>query len=208
MRLFLLVTFGVSMLVWVAAAQEASPSPTPETTPTPAVESGPSPEPAMPQESPTPSVEPQAPADLLPESKTLPAPPPNIPSPFDLIPEGTKIEIPAFPANKPSAEKQENDNRRFRQIRTIAARDPYAIYLFDRAKLTKTDTSRRRYMRAYYLAMCGQMRRLEPKLKATIDAFENGMISRVFQHNIKPTIPPEDLDRYRAAEREHQRSGQ
>jgi hypothetical protein len=208
MRFLLRVAIGISFFARVSAAQEASPSPTPEATPTPAAEAGPSPESAMPQESATPNPEPQAPADLLPESKTLPGPPPNIPSPFDLIPEGTKIEIPAFPANKTSAEQQENDRRRFRQLRTIAARDPYAIYLFDRAKVTKTDASRRRYMRAYYFAMCSQMRRLDPKLKPTIDAFENGMISRVVQHNLKPTIPPEDLAHYRAVEREQKHAGQ
>jgi hypothetical protein len=207
MKGLFLVTIGVLTLIKVGLAQEAGSSPTPSSTvaPTPAAESGLSPVPAPPQDVPTPLPEPQAPPDLLPESNALPAQPSNTPSPFDLIPEGAKIELPGFPGNKSSAEQQENDKRRFRQIRTIAARNPYAIYLFDRAKLMKTDSSRRQYLRAYYLAMCNQMRRLEPKLKTTIDAFEIGMIFRVAQHNMKPTVPPEDLARYRAAKREEPR---
>jgi hypothetical protein len=209
MKVLLLITFSVSMLTGVCLSQEADPSPTPEATeaPTPPVESSPVLEPAAPQESPAHSVEPQAPPDLLPESNALPTRPSNTPSPFDLQPEGTKIELPTLPGNKPSAEQQENDQRRFRQIRTIAARNPYAIYLFDRAKVMKTDSSRRQYMRAYYLAMCNQMRRLEPKLKTTIDTFEAAMTARVVQHNMKPTVPPEDLARYRAAKREDNHFG-
>lgn len=162
----------------------------------------------MPQGSPAPTAEPQAPPDLLPESKSLPAQPTGTPSPLDLIPEGSKVEIPTFPANKPSAEQLENDKRRFRQLRTIAGRDPYAIYLFDRAKVLKTNESRRQYLRAYYLVMCNQMRKMEPRLTAMIDAFEGGMISRVTQHNLKPTVPIQDMARFRAAELETKHSSQ
>ena len=208
MRSLLSLTLSFASLVTFASAQDAQPSPTATPAPTPVPEVSPSAEPVMPEGSPAPTAEPQAPPDLLPESKSLPAQPNETPSPLDLIPEGTKVEIPSFPANKTSAEQQENDRRRFRQLRTIAARDPYAIYLFDRAKVMKTDESRRQYTRAYYLAICNQMRKIEPRLRVTIDAFEAGMISRVNQHTIKPTVPIQDMARFRAAEREPKHSSQ
>ena len=179
----------------VASAQNAQPSPTESLSqPTPTAQ--PSPAPAA---SPTP--ESQGVPELLPESKTLPVQPPQTPLPPDLIPEGTKPKPPGPPAPNPaSAEQQEKDKVRFRQIRTIAQRNPFAIYLLRRAMLEKTDEGEREYLRAYYTTMGDQMRKLEPRLKPVIDGFEFVNIAFLSQYNIRPTIPLRDIRRYQAAQ--------
>ena len=197
----MLVSLSAALLAEIVCAQDAEPSPT--ASPAPISENAPSPQPAMPKASPSPTAELKAPPDLLPESRSLPAQPVDTPIPYDLMPEGTKLEIPELHLDKPSAEQQEEDKVRFRQLRTIAVRNLYAMYLYDRARLTKTEESRREYLRAYYELMCNQMRRVEPRLKATIDAYENLMISRVIQDNIKPTIPVRDLAKFQAEEQAH-----
>ena len=195
MRLLILSLFNLLFVVAVASAQNAQPSPTeslPQPTPTPQEEASPAP---------TASPAPQGVPELLPESKTLPVQPPQTPLPPDLIPEGTKPKPPGLPAPNPaSAEQQEKDKVRFRQIRTIARRNPFAIYLLGRAMLEKTDEGEREYMRAYYTTMCDQMRKLEPRLKPVIDAFENLNVGRLSQFGIRPTIPLRDIRRYEAAQ--------
>jgi hypothetical protein len=202
MRFLILFSLGAALFAPASSAQETSPTPTPA----PESEASPGTQQTVPEFSPIVPAEPQAPADLLPESNTLPEQPPNGPAPYkpmpyDLLPRGGKAALPGLQSQKPSAEQLEKDKTRFRQLRTIAARNPYAIYIFDRAKFTKTAESKREYMRAYYESLCNEMRHREPRLKATIDAFENFMVSRVIQHNIKPTIPMKDFAAYQAAER-------
>ena len=195
MRLLILSLFNLLFVGAVASAQNAQPSPTeslPQPTPTPQEEASPVP---------TASPAPQGVPELLPESKTLPVQPPQTPLPPDLIPEGTKPKPPGLPAPNPaSAEQQEKDKVRFRQIRTIARRNPFAIYLLGRAMLEKTAEGEREYMRAYYTTMCDQMRKLEPRLKPVIDAFENLNVGRLSQLGIRPTIPLRDIRRYEAAQ--------
>jgi hypothetical protein len=195
MRLLILSLFNLLFVGAVASAQNAQPSPTeslPQPTPTPQEEASPAP---------TASPAPQGVPELLPESKTLPVQPPQTPLPPDLIPEGTKPKPPGLPAPNPaSAEQQEKDKVRFRQIRTIAQRNPFAIYLLGRAMLEKTAEGEREYLRAYYTTMCDQMRKLEPRLKPVIDIFENLNVARVSQFGIRPTIPLRDIRRYEAAQ--------
>jgi hypothetical protein len=195
MRLLILSLFNLLFVGAVASAQNAQPSPTeslPQPTPTPQEEASPAP---------TASPAPQGVPELLPESKTLPVQPPQTPLPPDLIPEGTKPKPPGLPAPNPaSAEQQEKDKVRFRQIRTIARRNPFAIYLLGRAMLEKTAEGEREYLRAYYTTMCDQMRKLEPRLKPVIDAFENLNVGRLSQFGIRPTIPLRDIRRYEAAQ--------
>ena len=195
MRLLILSLFNLLFVGAVASAQNAQPSPTeslPQPTPTPQEEASPAP---------TASPAPQGVPELLPESKTLPVQPPQTPLPPDLIPQGTKPKPPGLSAPNPaSAEQQEKDKVRFRQIRTIARRNPFAIYLLGRAMLEKTDEGEREYMRAYYTTMCDQMRKLEPRLKPVIDIFENLNVARVSQFGIRPTIPLRDIRRYEAAQ--------
>jgi hypothetical protein len=193
----LLVASLINLLfaVAVASAQNALPSPTESLSqPTPTAQ--PSPAPAA---SPTP--ESQGVPELLPESKTLPVQPPQTPLPADLIPEGTKPKPSGPPAPNPaSAEQREKDRVRFRQILTIAQRNPFAIYLLRRTMLEKTDEGKREWLRDYYTTMGDQMRKLEPRLKPVIDAFEYGNIGLLSQFNIRPTIPLRDIRRYEAAQ--------
>jgi len=195
MRLPILSLLNLLFVVAFASAQNAQPSPTeslPQPTPTPQEEASPVP---------TASPAPQGVPELLPESKTLPVQPPETPLPPDLIPEGTKPKPPGLPVPNPaSAEQQEKDKVRFRQIRTLAQRNPFAIYLLRRAMLEKTEEGEREYLRAYYTTTCDQMRKLEPRLKPVINAFENGNIARVSLLGVRPTIPLRDIRRYEAAQ--------
>jgi hypothetical protein len=196
MRLLILSLLNLLFVGAVASAQDAQPSPTASSQPTPTPQQEASP---VPTASPTP--ESQGTPELLPESKTLPVPPPETPLPPDLIPEGTKPKPPGVPAPNPaSAEQQEKDKVRFRQIRTIAQRNPFAIYLLRRAMLEKTSEGEREYLRAYYTTTCDQMRKLEPRLALLIDAFEGANIGRLSQLAIRPTIPLRDIRRYEAAQ--------
>ena len=197
MRLLILSLFNLLFIVAVASAQNAQPSPTesaPQPTPTPREEASPAP-------TASPAPEPQGVPELLPESKTLPVQPPETPLPPDLIPQGTKPRPPGLPAPNPaSAEQREKDKVLFRQIRTIAQRNPFAIYLLRRATHEKTDEGKREYLRAYYTTICDQMRKLEPRLKPVIDPFEIGNVARLSQLGIRPTIPLRDFRRYEAAQ--------
>jgi len=187
--------FNLLFVLAVASAQNAQPSPTqslPQPTPTPQQEASPGP---------SASPESQGVPEILPESKALPTQPPETPLPPDLIPGGTKPKPPGPPVPNPaSAEQQEKDKVRFRQIRTIAQRNPFAIYLLRRSVLEKTDEGKREYLRDYYTTMCDQMRKLEPRLKPLIDAFEIGNVWRLSQLGIRPTIPLRDIRRYEAAQ--------
>jgi hypothetical protein len=166
-----------------------------------AAESSPSPEQqAAPESSPAPTPLPQFAPDLLPESKTLPPLPPASALPPDLIPERPKpVTTTPFPSAG-SAEQLELDRIRFRQIRTIAVREPFAIYLARRATEAKTEQGRREYFRAYYTTMAIYMRRLEPRLKALIDGFEAANLGRFSPTGLRPTIPLRDLRRFERLE--------
>jgi hypothetical protein len=201
---FLISTLVVLLFtVAAASAQETESTPAataPQTTATPQKQSG-----QTQTASPTPAVSPtpesQEPPQLLPESKTLPAQPPETALPHDLIPGGAKPQIPGSVPNPTSAEQLEKDKIRFRQLRTIAVRDPYATYFWRRARMERTNEMKREYLRAYYATMCDEMRKLEPRLKPMIDAFENANIGRLSQLVIRPTVPERDVPRFEASQR-------
>jgi hypothetical protein len=183
-----------------ALAQEAEPTPAaaaPQSSPTPEEQSGPT-EAASPIPVVSPTPEAQETPQLLPESKTLPERPAEMVLPRDLIPEGTKPRIPSSIPNPTSAEQLEKDKFRFRQLRTTAVRDPYAIYFWRRARLERTDEMKREYLRVYYITMCNKMRKLEPRLKPMIDAFETANIARLSQVAARPTVPGRDVPRFEA----------
>jgi len=203
MRLLISSLTVVLLCFGAASAQETEPTPSataPQSSPTPEEQSG-----RTDTASPTPVVSPtpesQESPQLLPESKTLPAQPAETVLPRDLIPEGTKPRIPGSILNPTSAEQLEKDKFRFRQLRTIAVRDPYAVYFWRRARLEHTDEMKREYLRVYYLTMCDEMRKLEPRLKPMIDAFENLNIGRLSQVASRPTVPGRDVPRFEASQR-------
>ena len=196
---FLISSLMVLLLaLGAASAQETEPTPTPSTSQATGAQSA---SPATPAASPTPELQQQEP-QLLPESNAIPFPPPETslpPLPQDLIPQGAKPQFPGSIPNPTSAEQQEKDRIRFRQIRTIAVRNPYAIYFLRRARLASTDEMKREYLRVYFTTMCDQMRKLEPRLKLMIDTFENANIGRASQLVLRPTVPARDIPRFKAS---------
>jgi hypothetical protein len=196
MRFLISILMVLLVAVGAASAQEAEPKPTTGTSPATDAQSA-SPAPAP---SPTPELQQQEP-QLLPNSNELPLPPETAipPLPQDLIPQGVKPQFPGSIPNPTSAEQLEKDRVRFRQIRTIAIRNPYAIYFSRRARLAPTDEMKREYLRVYYTTMCEQMRKLEPRLKLMIDTFETINIARASQTGLRPTVPARDLARFKAS---------
>jgi hypothetical protein len=191
----------ILLAVGAASAQETEPTPSatvPQSSSVPEERNG---QTGVPAPVPTATPEAQEVPQLLPESNELPAQPTQSVLPRDLIPEGAKPLIPGAIPNPTSAEQLEKDKVRFRQLRTIAVRDPYAIYFWRRARLEQTDEMKREYLRVYYVTMCDKMRKLEPRLKTMIDAFESGNISRLSQTLSRPTVPERDIPRFKAAQR-------
>jgi hypothetical protein len=97
--------------------------------------------------------------------------------------------------NRPSAAQQLADRVRFRQLRTIAQNDPFALKLWLTAQQAPTIEGRREYTRAYYHYLGARMRALEPRLEAMINAYETAGVASATQVNIRPTIPLRDLHR-------------
>ena len=198
--------WSLAVMLWTvgaALAQETGPTPAtaaPQTSPTPEEQSGEAPT-ASPMSVASPTPESQEPPQLLPESKTLPPQPAETVLPRDLIPEGAKPRIPGSIPSPTSAEQLEKDKIRFRQLRTIAVRDPYAVYFWRRARLEHTDEMKREYLRVYYVTMCDEMRKLEPRLKPMIDAFEASNLGRVSPVGARPTVPGRDIPRFEASQR-------
>jgi hypothetical protein len=192
-------------ILFIAAtvsAQQVEPSPA--ATPQPPETTTQSPGQETPTASPVPMVsptpEPQQAPQLLPDTNALPSQPSATPGLRDLIPGGIMPVIPGLLPGASSAEQLEKDKFRFREIRTIAVRNPYAVYLLRKARSEQTDELKREYLRVYYLTMCDEMRKLEPRLKGMIDAFENSNVGRSSPIGQRPTIPGRDIPRYKAIE--------
>ena len=198
---FLISSLVLLLIVTGASAQEIEATPmavVPQSTATPSSQTGQT-QTASPTPTVSPTPAPQEQPQLLPESNALPTQPAETPLPRDLMPQGAKPSIPGSVPNPTSAEQLEKDKFRFRQLRTIAARNPYAIYLLRRAGLERTDEMKREYLRVYYITMADEMRRLEPRLKPMIDGFESANVGRVSQVAQRPTVPERDIPRYEAS---------
>ncbi|MBV9492538.1 MAG: hypothetical protein JO069_22825 [Verrucomicrobia bacterium] len=168
----------------------------------PAPGTGSSPSPLItpqPEPSPTPSVTPpprpeNAAPDLLPEIQGPPPPSATpTPNPRDLLPYGPVPQVVPSPSQL-SATQQLNDLIRFRELRTLSERDPYAVWLWQSADRVTTIESKREYLRAYYRYTAARMEKMEPRLRAMIRAYEYGRLGSVTQTNIRPTIPLYKLD--------------
>ena len=181
-------------------AQEPTPAPTANVSPTPEA-------PVLPEATPEPLITPvptppeSAAPDLLPETNALPRPRSTpAPNPLDLLPGGPAPQGVIPPGTQSSAAQRIKDLIRFREIRTLAERDPYAISLRYYAGRAATFNQKRQYLRLYYHYLGARMRKLEPRLIALINNFEWGQISLQTQANIRPTIPLRELDQRKAAE--------
>jgi hypothetical protein len=204
-RFWLGVLFGAAFCVLgLSHGQEPTPPPAANVSPTPET-------PALPEATPEPLITPvpsppeSAAPDLLPESNALPqprtTPAPNPPNPLDLIPGGPVPQGVIPPGTESSAAQKIKDAIRFREIRTLAERDPYAISLQYYAGRAGTFEERRQYLRLYFHYLGARMRKLEPRLSGMINGYEWGQIGLVTQANIRPTIPLRELDRRKASEK-------
>jgi hypothetical protein len=105
--------------------------------------------------------------DLLPQTGELPAQPPSEP-PSKLSPS---LASPQEPLEKAG---------RFDEIRTLAMSDRRAAYLLKRARNSTNSASRHAYLRAYYVTVASRMRKLDPKLKSSIDSYEEAQIHEIY----------------------------
>ena len=150
---------------------------------------------------PSPTPESQETPQLLPESKTLPAQPPEAALPRDLIPEGTQRRRSRVLSQ---IRLLQNRSRRIRsgfdsfgqlhyvtRTRAISGDEPGS---------EPTDEMKREYLRVYYITMCDEMRKLEPRLKLMIDTFERANRGRLSQVALRPTVPERDVPRFEASQ--------
>jgi len=100
---------------------------------------------------------------LLPESNELPE---HVPS------EHTTNGKTAMTAKRDNIE----ENSHLEAIRSQAMNDPHVAYLLKRAMHSSRSATKRSYMRAYYLSVAERMRKLDPKLKSAIGAYEQAKI--------------------------------
>jgi hypothetical protein len=131
-------------------------------------------EPALPNSKPA---IPHPPATgLLPESGALPDPTPNLTPPIYSPLQTKNTVIPTStvkPPLRPKAKLESKTQKRFEEVRSIAMRNPHVVSLLKRAGKASTSSARRNLMRAYYLAVCARMRLLEPRLKNSINAYQD-----------------------------------
>lgn len=187
------------MLCVLTHAQE--PTPSADTSPTPGA-------PVSPEATPEPVITPLPPPpetaapDLLPETNALPQPhAAPAPNPLDLIPGGPVPQGVIPPNTQSGAAQRIKDTIRFREIRTLAERDPYAISLRYYADRAVTFEQRREYLRLYYHFLGARMRKLEPRLNPLIFSYEWSQVALVTQANIRPTIPLRELEKRKANEK-------
>jgi hypothetical protein len=123
----------------------------------------------------------------------LPPTPTPGPNPADLLPHGIPIGTPT-PTPKPLAEQAVKDKERFREILTIAKRDSQAVEMQTNAVRADNLEYKREWLRQYDAYVSSVMRKLEPRLKTTIDAWERAQVTAHSQLIIKPTIPLHNLE--------------
>src|SRR5258708_5198862 len=217
----LVVLTALTTVALTLRAQTTQGTPTPSATQSPSPKSNvlPAPKPyatsygkSSASASPSPSV--QLPPDLLPDPQHAPIPTPPPPASNDLLPENkpapTPIEqapsgqdlLPSTPTPGPSAaasvpkEAQETptpEKMRFRQLESVAERDPHTIELWDTANRQSTMEYRRRWQRLYYVYVCDIMRKLDPSVSELIDTWEQTHLSAQSLHNTRPTVPNQEL---------------
>jgi hypothetical protein len=154
-----LVIFSVNVLIALALAVAEAEDSQPKSSPT----SSKLEEPALPTPDATPD---GAGPTLLPESDELPAnPPPNHPMRASI--------------NQVAAKPSAIERARFEEAQSMAMSNPRAAYLLKRARMSSSGTARRIYLRAYYSTVAARMRKLDPELKSSIDAYEEAKVHQI-----------------------------
>jgi hypothetical protein len=181
-----IISFALAAgLATVSAEDSPSPSPSPSAS-TSEMEEPALPVPDAGQSKPEPG--------LLPESGELPTRlPPEVPS--KLSPEGA------------SPQAASKNSGRFDEIRSLAMSSPRAAYLLKRARRSSTSAARHLYLRAYYVAVASQMRKLDPNLKSSIEGYEETQLHEVSGAHTTPARTAFHRSRaHGIASREHHRS--
>jgi hypothetical protein len=157
MKSLVMLSLGVLTVVAMAKAEDSQSQPTP--TPNPAeIE-----EPALPTPEATPG---DGGPTVLPESDELPVHP--------------RAEQPARASSeRVSTRPSSGDDSHFDEIRSKAMSNPRAAYLLKRAKTSSSAAARRTYLREYYSTVAARMRRLDPELRSSIDAYEEAKIHEI-----------------------------
>jgi hypothetical protein len=96
---------------------------------------------------------------LLPASGELPARP-------------SSSAPPESPSRHISSGEALAEGARFEVIHNLAMEDLHATRLLRRARQSSNRSSRRSYLRAYYTAVASRMRQLDPKLRSSINTYE------------------------------------
>lgn len=144
----------ISLMVMAALAVNAEEMPAQRTSPGQDIDE--MEEPALPTSEAAPS---NAEPGLLPESGELPVRP-------------RAVAPPRLPSSRISTGKAPAETERFEAIHTLAMGELRATRLLRRARRSSKPASRRSYLRAYYTAVASRMRQLDPKLKSSINAYE------------------------------------
>jgi hypothetical protein len=118
------------------------------------------------------------------EEPALPVSEPDLTNPGPgLLPETG--ELPSQPPAKAPAKLSSrgsptlralNKEGRFNTVRSLAMENRHAAYLLKRARQSSNSASRRAYLRAYYVTVASRMRKLDPKLKSSINAYEESKL--------------------------------
>ena len=132
-------------------------------------------------------------ADLLPKSDALPAEPPKPVRTSQSGAEATQTEVPA-------------SDGRFEEVRLRAMDNPRAVYLLKRAESSSHAASRRAYLREYYIALAYRMRKLDPKLQSSINAYEESKIREIPGSSPTERSPHRSGTRHVASHEPHRRS--
>lgn len=143
---------------------------------------------------PIPDSSPQEPgADLLPKSDELPA-----------------VPLKPVRTSQSGAEATQTDeptsDGRFEEVRLRAMDSPRAAYLLKRAQSSSHAASRRAYLREYYIALAYRMRKLDPKLQSSINAFEESKIREISSSSPTERPPHRSGTRHVASHEPHRRS--
>jgi len=149
----------VAATVLLAKAEDSPPT----VEPSPQATGAETNEPALP--TPEGSVPVSAPG-LLPESSELP--------------EHVPVERPISHKSAASGQKiAAVEDQHFDNIRLQAMKNSRAVYLLKRADHSSKSSSRRSYLRAYYANVAEHMRRLDPALKSSINAYEEAKMQEL-----------------------------
>jgi len=103
---------------------------------------------------------------LLPESGELPSrPSPETPAKLSSSRGPTQLAL--------------EKNGRFEVVRALAMVNRHAAYLLKRARQSSNAAARRTYLRAYYMSVASRMRKLDPKLNSSINAYEESKLDEL-----------------------------